>query len=129
LKGEVYVIIEEYLSLIIPYISSTLEAVGVFIISLAAIKGCYLFVKAGFDFGDETVAVELAKAMSLSLSFKLAAEILKTVTVHTMDEFKMLAAVAILRVVLTLVLYWEIKVATHSEDLKEKEKEKLEAKP
>jgi len=114
------VIIEHYLGIIIPYIAGALETVGVFIIALAGVKSFYLFVKAGFNFGDENVAVELAKAMSLSLSFKLAAEILKTVTVHSMDEFKVLAAVAALRVALHFVLYWELKVANHSENLKEK---------
>lgn len=118
-------IIEHYLGIIIPYIAGALEAVGVFIIALAGVKALILFIKAGFNFGDERTAVELAKAMSLSLSFKLAAEILKTVTVHTMDEFKVLAAVAVLRVALHLVLYWEIKVAHHSEDLKEKAQSKL----
>ncbi len=107
-------IIEHYLGIIIPYMAGSLEAVGVFIIALAGIKALILFIKAGFNFGDEHVAVELAKAMSLALSFKLAAEILKTVTVHSMDEFKVLAAVAALRVALHFVLYWELKVANHS---------------
>ena len=113
-------IIEHYLGIIIPYIAGALEAVGVFIIALAGVKALILFIKAGFNFGDEHTAVELAQAMSLSLSFKLAAEILKTVTVHSMDEFKVLAAVAALRVALHFVLYWELKVAKHSLQASEK---------
>lgn len=109
-------IIEHYLGIIIPYIAGSLEVVGVFIIALAGAKGLFLFVQSGFNFGDEKVAIELAKAMSLSLGFKLAAEILKTVTVHTMEDFKVLAAVAALRVALHFVLHWEIKVANASEE-------------
>lgn len=114
-------IIEHYLGIIIPYIAGSLEAVGVFIIALAGAKGLFLFIKNGFNFGDEKVAIELAKAMSLSLGFKLAAEILKTVTVHTMEEFKVLAAVAVLRVALHFVLHWEIKVANATEEHEHKE--------
>ena len=101
--------------MIIPYIAGTLEAIGVFIIALAGIKALILFIKSGFNFGDQHTAIVLTKAMSLSLSFKLAAEILKTVTIHSMEEFKVLAAVAGLRVALHFVLYWELKVANHED--------------
>ncbi len=47
--------------------------------------------------------------MTLSLEFKLAAEIIKTVVIRTIDEFIILASVAILRVVLSFVLHWELK--------------------
>lgn len=113
-------IIEDYLAIIIPYMAGAFQAIGVFILAIAGIKAIYLFVKSGFDFGDKDTAVELTKAMSLSLSFKLAAEILKTVTVHSMEEFKVLAAVAFLRVALHFVLYWELKVAHKSEKVKAK---------
>jgi uncharacterized membrane protein len=49
--------------------------------------------------------------MSLSLEFKLAAEIIKTVLIRNIDEFIILAAVAILRVILTFVLHWEITIS------------------
>ncbi len=102
-------IIEHFLEFIIPYITGSLESIGVFIITIAAIRGIYQFFKNGFDFKDDDVAIDFAKAMSLSLEFKLAAEIIKTVVIRTIDEFIILAAVAILRVVLTFVLHWELK--------------------
>ena len=97
------------MEVIIPYITGSLESIGVFIITIAAIRGIYQFFKNGFDFRDDDVAIDFAKAMSLSLEFKLAAEIIKTVVIRTLDEFIILAAVAILRVVLTFVLHWELK--------------------
>lgn len=102
-------IIHELLESIIPYITGSLEAIGVFIITLAAIRGIFEFFKNRFNFLDDDVAISFAKAMSLSLEFKLAAEIIKTVVIRTLDEFIILAAVAILRVVLTFVLHWELK--------------------
>lgn len=102
-------IIEHFLELIIPYITASLESIGVFIIVVAAIRGVYRFVKNFIMTKTEDVAIDFAKAMSLSLEFKLAAEIIKTVVVRTMDEFLILAAVAILRVILTFVLHLELK--------------------
>jgi uncharacterized membrane protein len=103
------VIIEHFLEKIIPYITGSLESIGVFIITIAALRGIFQFIKNGFDFRDDDVAIDFAKAMALSLEFKLAAEIIKTVVIRTIDEFIILAAVAILRVVLTFVLHWELK--------------------
>jgi len=106
--------------MIIPYITGSLESIGVFIITIAALRGIFQFVKNGFDFKDDDVAIDFAKAMSLSLEFKLAAEIIKTVVIRTIDEFIILAAVAILRVVLTFVLHWELKSGAKTMDYLEK---------
>lgn len=102
-------IIEHFLELIIPYITGALELIGVAIITISAIRGVYKFFKNGFNFKDDEVAISFAKAMSLSLEFKLAAEIIKTVVIRDLDEFVILASVAILRVVLTFVLHWELQ--------------------
>lgn len=102
-------IIEHLLELIVPYITGILELIGVLIIAIAAIRGVLQFFKNGFNFRGDDVSIDFAKAMALSLEFKLAAEIIKTVVVRTLDEFFILAAVAILRVVLTFVLHWELK--------------------
>lgn len=107
--GEIILIIEKFLEYIIPYITSSLELIGVSIITIAALRGVMKFFKNGFDFKDDLVAISFAKAMSLSLEFKLAAEIIKTVVIRTIDEFIILASVAILRVVLSFVLHWELK--------------------
>jgi uncharacterized membrane protein len=102
-------IIEHILELVVPYITSSLELIGVSIIAIAAIRGVLQFFKNGFNFRGDDVSIDFAKAMALSLEFKLAAEIIKTVVIRTLDEFVILAAVAILRVVLTFVLHWELK--------------------
>lgn len=102
-------IISRFLELCIPYITSSLELIGVSIITIAAVRGVIKFFKTGFDFKDDYVAIDFAKAMALSLEFKLAAEIIKTVVIRSIDEFIILASVAILRVVLSFVLHWELK--------------------
>lgn len=101
--------IELLLEEIIPYLTGIFESIGVFIIALACIKTFINFIKGGFNFSDEGLKLQLAQALALSLEFKLAAEILKTVIVRTLDEFIILSAVVILRVILTFVIHWEIK--------------------
>lgn len=102
-------LIEHVLELAVPYIIGSLEFVGISIISIAAIRGVLQLFKNRFNFKDDTVSIDFAKAMALSLEFKLAAEIIKTVVIRTLDEFAILASVAILRVVLSFVLHWELK--------------------
>ncbi len=101
--------IELFLETIIPYITGALEAIGVFIITLASIRALFGFIKGGFDFGDDEIKLDLAKALALSLEFKLAAEILKTVIVRTLDEFLILSAITILRIIISFVIHWEVK--------------------
>ncbi len=101
-------IIEHLLEIIAPYITSSLELIGVAIITIAAGRGIFQFFKNGFNFRGDDVSIDFAKAMALSLEFKLAAEIIKTVVIRTLDEFIILASVAILRVVLSFVLHWEL---------------------
>ena len=107
--------IEKLLEMVIPYITGSLETVGVFIIAIASIKGIVGFIKSGFDFGDSDLKIELVKALALSLEFKLAAEILKTVIVRTLDEFLILAAITFLRIIIVFVLHWEMQVKGGSE--------------
>lgn len=97
------------LTIIIPILASLIESVGVIIIVYGCIKALSMFAKDGFDLNISKPKLELAKALAFSLEFKLAAEILKTVVIQTIDEFIVLAAIVVLRVVLTLVIHWEIK--------------------
>lgn len=109
--------LESVLHSLIPIIVSILNLVGVFIIVLAGVKGTYLFIKSGFDFGNKIIPIELAKAMSLSLSFLLASEILLTVVVQSIEELIVLLGVAGLRVGLHFVLYWDLKQSEKDEEL------------
>ncbi len=109
-------VIEEFLVKIIPYITSSLELVGIIIIVLGSLEAVLRLILSKFNFGEENLKINFAKALSLSLEFKLAAEILKTVVIRTLDEFIILSAVVILRVVITFVLHWEIKSSNQIKD-------------
>lgn len=102
-------IITHFLELVVPYICAILDSIGIFIIVVAAIHAFYQIIKSGFNWNITEPKLKFARALAYSLEFKLAAEIIKTVVVHQLDEFLVLAAVVVLRVVLTFVIHWEIK--------------------
>ena len=101
---------------VIPTLASLIEGIGVLIILYGCVKSLYLFIIDRLNLSNNQPKLELAKALAFSLEFKLAAEILKMVIIQTIDEFIVLSAIVILRVVLTVVIHWEIK-STNSEEL------------
>ncbi len=105
-------IIEDVLIAIVPYIIHLMESMGVFVIVYSAIKAFLQYARNLFDFSDDSIKIELAKGLALALEFKLGAEILKTLTIRTLDEMLVLASIVVLRVILTFVIHWEIESDT-----------------
>jgi len=105
-------IIEDVLIAIVPYIIHLMESMGVFVIVYSAIKAFLQYARNLFDFSDDSIKIELAKGLALALEFKLGAEILKTLTIRTLDEMLILASIVVLRVILTFVIHWEIESDT-----------------
>jgi uncharacterized membrane protein len=99
---------ETMLATAVPMIIHLMEAMGVFVILFAAARAFLQYAIRLFNFSDDTIKIEMAKALALGLEFKLGAEILKTVTIRTFDEMIILASVVVLRLALTFVIHWEI---------------------
>lgn len=97
-----------FLEKAIPIIAIILECIGVFVILQGSIITIIKFIKLGLDYKEESLGLELAKAMALGLQFLLAAEILSTLIVRTLDQLWLLAGITILRIIIGLVLHWEI---------------------
>ena len=55
------------------------------------------------------VKLMLAQGIALALEFKLAAEVLRTVTVRDWNELVILGTIILLRGAITLLIHWEIK--------------------
>lgn len=100
--------LEHLFSLVVPYIIHLLEAMGVFVIVFAALRAFLQYAKRFFNFADDNVKIEMAKALALGLEFKLGGEILRTLMIRTLDEMLVLGSVIVLRVILTFVIHWEI---------------------
>ena len=115
-------IIERFLEFVIPYIAGCLDLVGVAIITYSAVVSLYKTISSKFDFTWDVAGVDFAKAMQLGLEFKLAAEIIKTVIVHSLNEFIVLASITAIRIIMSFVLHWELKHGTKSEGVSYKQK-------
>lgn len=116
-------ILDYILNILVPISIHILEVIGVFIIIFSALKSFINYARRFFDFSNDNIKIEFAKGLALALEFKLGAEILKTLTIRTLDEMLILASIVLLRVVLTFVIHWEIESDTkrHHDFLKSKE--------
>jgi uncharacterized membrane protein len=101
--------LEHVIKLIVPYITHSLEIIGIFIISVGAVKCFYKYLRTIVHPRKSTIKTNFAESIALALEFKLASEIIKTVTIKRMEEFYVLGAIILLRVILTFVIQWEIK--------------------
>ena len=98
-----------------------IEFAGIAVIVISMIRGFIGFVRK-----DEHTRIELAQGIMLGLEFKIGSEVLRSVIVTTWNELGTLAAIILLRSLLTLLLHWEIGEEEKREKEKlEKEKEKV----
>ena len=68
---------------------------------------------------DRHVKLMLAQGIALALEFKLAGEVLRTVTVRDWNELVILGTIIALRGAITLLIHWEIK-AEKADEAEEK---------
>lgn len=99
-----YHIVEEIFKQIIQYSTIAMEAAGMLIILITAVK-CL----AGYLRGHDELRIQLAEGISLALLFKMGGEVLRTVIVRTWDELAILCAIILIRGILTFLLHWEIR--------------------
>lgn len=97
-------LLEHTLAFLIPLFE--LMGVAVVAISTAAAFGRYLRLLITRRTGD--VKFRLAAGLALSLEFKMAAEILKTVLIRQMEELLMLGIIIVLRAILSALIHWEM---------------------
>jgi uncharacterized membrane protein len=103
-------LLENFTVSFILFSSHVLELFGAFIIiSFAVYAFVNHFRNPLTNKNIEPIRLALAKRLALGLEFKMGAEILKTVVVSTMEEVLILAAIIALRVILNLIIHWEIK--------------------
>lgn len=108
--------VEHYFEILVVYIINLLEFIGVFVIAYSCLRGFILYMLNKLKFNDTVIKIEIAKGLALGLEFKLGAEILRTVLVRTLEEIKVLAAIIVLRIILTYVIHWEITSELNHDD-------------
>lgn len=107
-------------------IIEVLEAMGIIIITIGALRAFWGYLKAHLNSDSYTVKHQLVEAMAMGLEFKLAAEILKTTIVQSIEEIAVLGAIFILRALMTVIINWEIKQEKHREASVEDKTPKVE---
>lgn len=101
--------LEKLIEGILPSIISALELMGIFVVSFSALHGFWEYLQTIFLHRVFDLKTELANGLATALEFKMAAEILKTVIAHEMNELLILGAVIALRGLLSLLIHFELR--------------------
>ena len=71
--------LEHIIELILPYIISACELIGIFVVTVSAVLAFIQYLKQLFTHRNTDFKFQLAQGLASGLEFKMAAEILKTV--------------------------------------------------
>ena len=98
-------VVEIFLEILIP----VCELMGITIVAVSAGTAFWQYVKSLIRQIPCNVKFQLANGHALSLEFKMAAEILKTVLIRDFEELIVLGAVIFLRALLSFLIHFEMK--------------------
>ena len=101
--------LENLMEFVLEILIPICELMGIFIVAVSAMGafGKYLYSLITRKEGD--IKFQLANGLALSLEFKMAAEILKTVLIRELNELVVLGAVIVLRALLSVLIHIEMK--------------------
>ena len=102
---EMFAYVELYFDLIVSYSRLLMEAIGLVIIILTAVR-CIMGM---IGKRRNNYRIVLAKGICLALEFKLGGEVLDTVLAENFKDLGIIACLIALRASLTFLLHWEIK--------------------
>ena len=97
-------VVEAVLEILIP----VSELMGIFVVAVSVLAAFGRYVGSLVTRRQWDVKVRLAKGLALSLEFKMAAEILKTVRIRGIGELVTLGAVIVLRALLSALIHLEM---------------------
>ena len=129
-------VLHHFIEIVLPYLISLFEIVGIIVLCWSVFHSLWQCLQNVFKKKDYDTQINLAKGLAMALEFKMAAEILKTVLIQSMEEIYMLGAVILLRSLLSLLIHYEIHlehkekelIDAKEKDAKQKEAEKAEEK-
>ena len=101
--------LDHVVEFILEYLIPVCELMGITIVAVSAVGGFWRYIKGLITKTSSDVKSHLANGLALSLEFKMAAEILKTVIIRDFGELMVLGAVIILRALLSFLIHFEMK--------------------
>lgn len=114
--------LHKVIEIILPTIISILEILGIFVVVWSSVHSFWGYIQNSFMKKNLDIQTSLAKGLATGLEFKLAAEILKTVLVNSMEELYVLGAVILLRALMSVLIHFEMKGGSHAKKGKQNEK-------
>ena len=104
---------KELAEIITKYLSSVVEVLAAFVISVALIKFLVKYIwhifKPNDGITNETLRIQFGSALAISLELLLGADILATAIAPTWNDIGKLAAIAVLRTALNYFLEKELR--------------------
>lgn len=100
---------EHFVETILTFIIPICELMGIVVVCISTVSAFARYLYGLFTRKTSDVKFQLAAGLALSLEFKMAAEILKTVLVRELTELAVLGAVIILRALLSVLIHFEMK--------------------
>ena len=85
-----------------------LEILSIVIVVTSSLLAFYNLLKQGLK-----VKIYLLNGLSIGLTFKLGSEILRTITVHNMNEILQIAALIAIKCAMTFLISWELNDEKH----------------
>ena len=101
--------LEHIVELALEYLIPICELMGIFIVAVSIVTAFATYIRNLFTGDEHDIKFQLASGLALSLEFKMAAEILKTVLIHNLTELTVLGAVIALRALLSILIHFEMK--------------------
>ncbi|MEG0671848.1 DUF1622 domain-containing protein [Clostridium sp.] len=92
----------------LPILIHIFEIMGVIVLTMGAFTAFYHYVKTKLIKDHYPVKHQFANTMIMALEFKMAAEILKTVLVQSLNELIFLGGIFLIRILMTFVLEKEM---------------------
>lgn len=93
---------------LLPFVIALAETMGIFVVVWSLIKSFWEYIMDTFFHKDYNLKIDLPTGLATSLSFMMAAEILKTIGVHDYNDLIALGAIIIMRVALTVLIHFEM---------------------
>ena len=103
--------------------ASLLELIGIIIIIVGSCRALVRLFRCVIKKEPFHVVIDLGKALSLALEFKMGAEIIRTVIIHNIEELAILGVVIVIRALLAFIIHWEIHIEEKERDLKRSNEE------
>lgn len=100
---------EHLIEAVLPIIIDCCELIGIFVVTVSAGQAFWQYLNGLLRHRYSNFKSELAEGLAAGLEFKMAAEILKTVLVRSLEELIILGAVILLRALLSLLIHLEMK--------------------